>query len=659
MNGQYEVSLVLISLMVAVLASYTALTLAERVSQTTSMWVRWWWIVGGAFAMGTGIWAMHFIGMLAFRLPIPLGYDLFITLLSWALPVAVSVLALWQLSRKEVTLRQLAASAVLIGIGINVMHYVGMAAMQMQPAIVYVPKLVAASTAIAVIAAGASVCIAFKLRRKGSRAWWHRGAAAGAMGAAIAGMHYTGMAAAIFSADSVCRAASGNFTLSGLAMLVIVGTVSVLGIALLTAIYDARLEAKSKMAVASERNADERQHSLDRERALRAEAERLSALKDQFLATLSHELRTPLNAILGWAQLLKLKKDPASMERGLQVIDRNARLQAKLIEDLLDMSRVVSGKVRLELEDVDLGELVRAQVEAARPAATAKLIDLTVKGPTQATSIRADSGRLQQILWNLVANAIKFTPEGGRVVVEVKREGRHVLIAVSDTGIGIQPDFLPYVFDPFRQADASTTRRYDGLGIGLAIAKQLAELHGGTLDAASEGDGTGARLTLHLPLSTTQSGTSADHANAITAASKERQGLLKGASVLLVEDDMDTREMLHEALLVSGAQVTSTASAMDALRILQQDPPDVMLSDIGMAEMDGFELIRRIRESTEPRIAHVPAIALTAYTRDEDERRALDAGFTAFHRKPLELNALIEAILELTKQPRLLGISEA
>jgi signal transduction histidine kinase/CheY-like chemotaxis protein len=651
MLGHYEVPLVVVSVMVSILASYTALALAGRVSHSATPAERWWWITGGACAMGTGIWSMHFIGMLAFRLPIPLGYDLEITVLSWLLPVSVSVLALWQLSRADVSPWQLAGSALLIGLGINAMHYVGMAAMQMHPAIVYAPNLVAASILIAVSAAAASLWIAFKLQRDGPRIWRTRAAAALLMGAAIAGMHYTGMAAASFSAGSVCLAATGHFTLTGLALMVIISTVSILGVALLTAVYDARLEARSEMAAVSERNAQDRQLLLEQERVLRTEAERINALKDQFLATLSHELRTPLNAILGWTQMLRLKKDPETMVRGVQVIDRNARLQAQLIEELLDMSRIVSGKVRLELEEVDAAEVIQAEVDTARPAALAKQIKLTADVPGGIAHLRADPGRLQQVLGNLLTNAIKFTPEGGRVSVALRVEGDEVLVTVSDSGIGIDPAFLQHVFEMFRQADGSTTRRHSGLGIGLAIARQLVELHGGTVEVASEGPGQGASFTLRLPLLRRLA--RKEHAGGPTEPqvfAGAHRDWLAGVEVLVVDDEADARDLLYEVLTGSGARVTAVGSAVEALRVLQENRPDVLVSDLGMPEMDGFELLRRLRKSTDPNVAGLPALALSAYTRLEDKRKALEAGFDAIQPKPVDLASLVEAVGNLTQR---------
>ena len=646
MSGHYEILLVVVSVLVAVFASYTALMLAERVSGATSPSARWAWIAGGAVAMGSGIWSMHFIGMLSFRLPIPLGYEFSITLLSWLIPVAASALALWLLSRDNVKRWQLGVCAMLIGLGIAAMHYVGMAAMLMQPGIEYDPLLVLLSIGIAVGAVAAALGIAVRLRRQARRAWRMRLAAATVMGAAIAGMHYTGMAAASFPSDSVCQAATGTFTLSGLAIMVIVATVGVLGIALLTAVYDARLAAHLLLAQASERHAEERQRLLDQEHALRTEAERLNAIKDQFLAVLSHELRTPLNVILGWTQLLQRKNDIASMVRGLSIIDRNARLQAQLIEDLLEMSRIVSGTLRLEFTEVDLLELVHEQLDAMRPAAHAKSIELTMSAQPSAERVRADRTRLLQVVGNLLTNAIKFTPERGRVDVTVRVDAHGAIVEVSDSGIGIDSGFLPHVFDTFRQEDASRTRRHSGLGIGLAIARQLVGLHGGVLDAASEGSGCGATFTLRLPLSETSR---LDHSPLHKPTVAHQDHGLAGLNVLVVDDDVDARGLMREILTTAGACVTLAASGKEALCALGNVSPDVIVSDIGMPEMDGFELMRRIRHWPEPRISEVPSIALSAYLRLEDSYGKIGSGFTAFQPKPLNLPLLIEQIEALAK----------
>jgi len=650
MRGDYNEALVLVSILVAIGASYTALALAERVASAGPRTARWW-IAGGAFAMGTGIWSMHFIGMLAFRLPIPLGYDLATTLASWALPVIVSSLALRLLSQPSWSTGTLALSAVLFGLGINAMHYVGMAAMQMDPPIAWDWALVAASIAIAILAAAASLWIGFRLRRADTpRVWLHRGAAAVLMGAAIVGMHYTGMAAAGFPEGAVCRAAEAGFELGELAMLVIVATFAVLAIALLITVYDARLEAHSHGLALAERVSRERQHLLEAERSARSEAERLSALKDQFLATLSHELRTPLNAILGWTQLLRHRRDPSVLDRGLETIERNARVQAQLIEDLLDMSRIVSGQVRLETRRMELAEVIEAAVETARPAALAKDIELQVE--LDRAIVWGDAARLQQVMWNLLMNAVKFTPNRGRVTVTLRRRGEEAVATVTDTGIGIDPSFLPFVFDRFRQADASTTRRHGGLGIGLSIVQQLVQLHGGTVQASSAGPGHGAEFSVQLPLAGDAG--SATHPRGLMPSISRVQRLpdLHGVRVLVVDDDEDARQLASQILQDCGAEVALAATAPEALEQLQRQRPQVLVSDIGMPEVDGFQLIRQVRSLQDAALAEVPALALTAFTRAQDEQRAVAEGYDRFLRKPVEAGEFVEAVAAAARTTR-------
>jgi signal transduction histidine kinase/CheY-like chemotaxis protein len=647
LQGRYEPSLVLVSVLVAVMASYTALALADRINRAHGKAARWW-IAGGGFAMGTGIWSMHFIGMLAFRLPIPLGYDPGLTLVSWVLPVMVSALALWQASLPRVALRHLAISAVLMGGGINAMHYIGMAALLMDPAIRWEPLLVAASLVIAALSAAAALWIAFSLRQRGG-GWRARALAAGFMGLAVVGMHYTGMAAASFPDGSVCGAADGRFNLTGMSLLVIVGTVAVLGVALLTSVFDARLEARNEILRVTREASEQRQLMLTRERSARVEMERSNLLKDQFLATLSHELRTPLNAILGWVQLLQVKKDEVSVQKGLQTIERNARLQAQLIEDLLDMSRIVAGKVRLESQWVDLAAVIGAAVEAARPGAFAKKVALETDLAAGLPMVWGDPGRLQQVMWNLLANAIKFTPEEGRIAVLARGRGDAVIACVRDTGIGVDADFLPHVFDRFRQADAGPARRHGGLGLGLSIVRQLVELHGGTVEAASDGPGRGATFTIHLPLRAARPASAPELPAVPAPAPAFVPTRLEGVRVLLVDDDEDARQLVEQILRECGVAVRAVGSASAALHAIDQDLPDVLVSDIGMPDVDGFELIGRIRADARPAVARLPAIALTAFARTEDRDRALREGFDRFLRKPVNAAELVREVAALRR----------
>jgi NO-binding membrane sensor protein with MHYT domain/CheY-like chemotaxis protein/nitrogen-specific signal transduction histidine kinase len=648
LTGHYETPLVLVSILVAILASYAALSLAGRVSESRGRAVPAW-IVGGAIAMGSGIWAMHFVGMLAFRLPIPIAFDLPLTLASLLLPILASSLALWQVSRAELGWKRLAASAVLMGIGINAMHYTGMAAMRMAPGIVYDPWLFALSVIIAIAASGLALWIAFRLRRNVPQVWLPRVGAAVVMGAAIVGMHYTGMAAASFPLGSVCMAASGGVNHDGLATLVVIATFGVLGFALLASLFNARLEANARVLEVSQATAAERQNLLTRERAARDEAERLSALKDEFLATLSHELRTPLNAVLGWASMLQRGvRDEETLKRGLETIERNARAQGQLIDDLLDMSRIISGTLRLDVQQIEPEKIVEAALGTVHPAAVAKRLDLRVDVARGLGTVLADPGRLQQVMWNLLSNAVKFTPNGGMVQVLLGRDGHDVVIRVADSGIGIEPEFLPHVFDRFRQQDASITRRHGGLGLGLSIARQLVELHGGTIGVASPGPHAGTTFTVRLPLAQPEAAAAAPEP--VRAPEARAGGVLAGVKVLLVDDADDTLEVLQQILQHSGAHIMAASSAGTALALLEREQPDVIVSDIGMPDVDGFELMRRIRRRSAGAGGAIPAIALTAFTRQDDRAKALQAGFNDYLAKPVEPSLLVTHIAQAVGQ---------
>ncbi|WP_437581470.1 PAS domain-containing protein [Sorangium sp. So ce887] len=396
---------------------------------------------------------------------------------------------------------------------------------------------------------------------------------------------------------------------------------------------------------------EERARLLEVEQAARSEAERANQLKDEFLATVSHELRTPLTAILGWSQLLlrRMSGEGEDLCKGLAVIGRNARAQAQLIEDLLDMGRITSGKIRLDMQALDLHDVVGAAVSSVAPSAEAKGIRLGKNSSPAVGVTRGDPSRLQQVVCNLLSNAIKFTPEGGSVQVKVGRADNHVEITVSDTGQGIEPGFLPCVFERFRQADASTTRRHGGLGLGLSIVKHLVELHGGTVRATSAGVGKGASFTVELPLGVAHaSAEGALDGRAVNArASGDNVGELSdlsGISVLFVDDAPDTRDMVRTFVEEHKARVSLAGSGEEALRLLDLERPDVLVSDIGMLGMDGYELIRRVRALPPERGGDVPAVALTAYARNEDRAKALLAGFQTHIAKPIQPTELMAAI---------------
>jgi PAS domain S-box-containing protein len=421
---------------------------------------------------------------------------------------------------------------------------------------------------------------------------------------------------------------------------------------------------------ARELAAMERTGALLREREAREEAERADRLKDEFLATLSHELRTPLTSVLGWATLIRAGDiDEANYAIALETIERNARLQARLIDDLLDVSRIITGNLHLELRPIDLSPVVEAARDAVRPTAEAKGIQLQTSLASGKCSIKGDSNRLRQVVWNLLLNAIKFTPRGGSVSTELSCNDSSVQLTVADTGEGIDADFLPHVFDRFRQAEGSISRRQGGLGLGLAVVRHLVELHGGSVRAASEGKGKGATFTVELPLVRQEEGSVATHvvgavvpddsARAIAVANDggawtgkaKAQNLrteddvsLSGVSVLLVEDDVDTRTLIHRVLELSGAKVISTASAAEALKAFKVKIPDVLVSDIAMPDEDGYSLLRKVRSLPNEHGGQTPAIALTGYASAKDKADTFAAGYQAHVAKPLEPADLITAI---------------
>jgi PAS domain S-box-containing protein len=396
----------------------------------------------------------------------------------------------------------------------------------------------------------------------------------------------------------------------------------------------------------------ERERLLEAERVARAEAERASRVKDDFVAMVSHELRTPLNAILGWTQLMtRSRNDPAMMARGLDVVARNTRLQAQLISDLLDISRIVAGKLQLDTRSVDLRFIVGQAIETIQEEARVKGVEVVQELEEAASLVSGDPSRLQQIVWNLLSNAIKFTPQGGRVRVALRFDRSRAEIEVSDTGTGIRPEFLPHVFDRFHQADLSITRRFGGLGLGLSIVKHLVDLHGGEVRAASEGEGKGATFTVTLPVV----GDVTEHERRRAPGDGVEPGVpLDSIRLLVVEDEADTLEFLRRLLSTHGATVLTAANAGEALSLVRSGKPDLLISDIGLPEVDGYDLIQRVRREPSP-VRDIPAIALTAYARSEDRTRALRAGYQAHIAKPVEPNellAMIASFVELTGAQR-------
>jgi len=444
--------------------------------------------------------------------------------------------------------------------------------------------------------------------------------------------------------------------------------------------------------ITERKQAEEARAQVIREQVARQQAEAANRMKDEFLATLSHELRTPLNSILGWAGLLRTRSfDAATTARALETIERNAKSQAQLIEDILDVSRIIRGKLHLNLRPLNLVSAIETAIEAMRPAAEEKSIQLevvldgVVDGVSDAGSpfatgdsgrnssanaglrksilIKGDFDRLQQVVWNLVSNAIKFTPQGGKVEVRLTKTSSHAEIQVIDTGIGISPDFLPYVFDRFRQEDSTTTRSYGGLGLGLAIVRHLIELHGGSVHVDSEGEGQGATFTVKLLLLETakerrncnpseensleQPELKQESEPSLLDPASEVRRTLSGLQVLIVDDEPDVRELLTVAIQESGAEAIAVESASEALKVLDNSQPDVLVSDIGMPLEDGYTLIRQVREREAKQGGLLPAVALTAYVREEDSNNAIASGFQKHMSKPVDTTQLVRVVASL------------
>ena len=427
----------------------------------------------------------------------------------------------------------------------------------------------------------------------------------------------------------------------------------------LRAIIHLQQKARSLEAEIGERKqAEERLRvSLMQERMARAEAENANRMKDEFLATVSHELRTPLTAIMGWSHMLrKGKLDEATFARAVETINRNAKSQAQLVEDILDVSRMIMGKLRLNIGAVDVSSVINAAIDSVQLAADSKKIELKVTLDPSARHTVGDSSRLQQVVWNLLSNAIKFTPSGGHIEVCLERAGGQLQIRVSDSGCGISTDFLPFVFDRFRQADGTPTRMHGGLGLGLAIVRHLVELHGGTVHAESAGKDKGATFTISLPPATDQKPPKAHkgESGALMVATPMNEEVpllpsLDGMKLLVVDDDQDTLQILSIMLEDQNASVQGASSVAEALEVLQWYQPDVLVSDLGMPGEDGYVLIEKLRELDAQNGRHTPAVALTSYVRVADRARALSAGFNMFVPKPVAPNELITAIANLAE----------
>ncbi|MBV8030631.1 MAG: PAS domain S-box protein [Betaproteobacteria bacterium] len=407
-----------------------------------------------------------------------------------------------------------------------------------------------------------------------------------------------------------------------------------------------------KRTEALEASGAERDAMLEAERNARMLAQRSARMKDEFLATLSHELRTPLNAIMGWAQVLRIPTAQAGeFTRGIEIIERNARAQVRLIDDLLDLSRIMSGRFRLDVQQVALLDVVRGVLDSIEPSAQTKGVRLeSILDPKSVIIVSGDPARLQQVFWNLLSNAVKFTPKGGKIHVVLQRVNSHIELSITDTGIGIAPDFLPHVFERFSQKDSSTHREYGGLGLGLAISKQLVDLHGGTISAKSLGEGRGATFVVTLPLVIIGREDRGPRLHPTAMDSDESESVplpkLDGVRALVLDDEADAIELARRVLENQGASVIPARSAEEALRIYERETPDVVISDIGMPGMDGYEFMRSLRAG-EPGQRRTPALALTAFARPDDRKNAILAGYQAHLAKPFDVAEFVIVVAGL------------
>lgn len=611
MPQHYHHGLVVISLVVAILASYTALNLALHIRLASGAAARAW-LLGGGFAMGMGIWAMHFVGMLALSLPVPVIYDLHTTLFSLLIAVVVSTFALQIASRRAVSRRRLFTAGIAMGVGICSMHYVGMAAIEITPPIRYDPFWVAASLAIAIAASFAALWVAFTSRE--DTRWWKYRLVVGAvaMGFAITGMHYAGMIAAQFPPDamSLGTAVVDKGWLAGAVTLI---TLFVLFAALLLSLIEAQAAARTATMQAS-----------------LAQANRSSQAKDEFLAMLGHELRNPLAAISNAIYLLNKSEPRApSWQLAKDIIGRQSAHLSTLVDDLLDVGRAVNGKLALDLRALDLDQAVQAAIRSLQAAGRAEKHRLVYRGVP--LWVRADRTRIEQVVTNLLTNALNNTPEGGRIAVQVGGDGEEALLTVADTGIGLDPDAAARVFELFFQANQDMQRSKGGLGIGLTLVQRIVEMHGGTVSVASEGPGKGATFAVRLPAIAQEQATDAVKSAATRAAQRR---------VLIVEDSPDARNSLRTILEMAGHAVMTAEDGLRGLQQIARADPDVALIDIGLPSMDGYELARRARSCG----SRALLIALTGYGLADDKTLAQQAGFDAHLTKPAAVESLLALI---------------